>query len=62
MKTKIIKAEFKKYINETFYKRDDLMVLRELENEIKIYLDLGYIPIRSPQKYDDGWFLIMYSK
>jgi len=34
----------------------------QLAKEVETYLIRGYIPIGSPQKYDDGWILMMYKK
>ena len=63
MKTVIVKSEFGSKWSDSICKYCELSdseVLEELIKKIKQYLDWGYIPIGSPQKYDNGWFLIMY--
>ena len=63
MKTVIVKSEFgSKWCNSIckYCELSDSEVLEELIKEVEQYLEQNYIPIGSPQKYDNGWFLIMY--
>ena len=65
MKTVIVKSEFGSKQRDSICKYCELRdseVLEELIKEVEQYLEQNYIPIGSPQKYDNGWFLIMYKK
>lgn len=65
MDTIIVKSEFGSKWNASegrYCEISDSEALDELVNKVKAQLIFGYIPIGSPQRYDNGWFLMMYRK